>query len=235
MNSCQFGNSISLFKYNLLSFLIAYSNDLEMFYIPMETEPKPKVRTPKYSPFEIGKSNEVLHQLMVEEYNKEYSDLCTIKSYFQNVGIQMLMFEPSRAKRKYFNDGNRTEYFNQAINRYKSSAKSTVVVIDPDVGSDVGITRRYRSFKDRYVRKFELLKMKSNLKNGDFICYYQSLADGNRSIHKRISSLRDWFGKWVILVSSKKIQASMVMLFNDKETFNEKRKLIEGYFKTTGQ
>ena len=62
------------------------------------------------------------------------------------------------------------------IGQYKSSESNTIIFFDQDVGSDIGITQRFRSYKDRYVRRLELPKMRDNLRDGDFICYINPLG-----------------------------------------------------------
>ena len=59
MNSKFFGNSLDLFKYDLLTFL-AKTERLNLFYLAMLTKPEPKKLDPKYKLFEVGFKNEIL-------------------------------------------------------------------------------------------------------------------------------------------------------------------------------
>lgn len=235
MNSKFFGNSLDLLKYDLLTFLLTQSARLSLFYIPMITEPLPKERNSKYTTYELGRLNETLYQLMTKEFSKEYSDINLIKSYFVQRGIKLSMLNPdgkeSGDQQVYFDEHCRKEYFESAIRHYKNLVNRTLVYVDPDVGCDIGITRRYRSNRKLYVRKLELLRIKNCLKVGDFMGYFQHLGNSLYSIEKRTHDLCECFGDWVLLVGYARIQAGFVFIFNDEETYIEKRRLIENYFR----
>src|SRR6266581_8989593 len=118
MNSKYLGNSLDLMKYDLLTHLIKESDGLGLFYIPMLTEPKPKERNPKYETYEIGALNKPLLKLMKREYNKDYSDIKSIKKYFIDSDIYLSMLNPKGIK--YFREEARKDYFTEAISHYKS-------------------------------------------------------------------------------------------------------------------
>lgn len=233
LNSKFFGNSLDLMKYDLLTFILTQSTRLSLFYVPMITEPKPKERNLKYTTYELGSLNDTLLKLMVKEFNKDYSDISLIRDYFLSRGIHLSILNPDGADRGvvYFEEQIRKGYFDQAIQHYKSLVNTTLVYIDPDVGSDVGITRRYRSNRKLYVRKLELLRIKNCLKAGDFMAYFQHLGNANYTIDKRLQDLNECFGDWVLFIGYSRIQAGMVLVFNDEVTYMDKRKLIEHYFR----
>lgn len=99
------------------------------------------------------------------------------------------------------------------------------------MGSDVGITRRFRSNKKMYVRKQELYKIKDCMRPDDFIGYFQHLGNSNYTIEQRVEDLKNCFGDWVLFTGYSRIQAGMVFIFNDEATYMDKRKLIEEYFR----
>jgi hypothetical protein len=232
MNSKYLGNSIDLAKLDLMTHLIKNSEGLGLFYVPMLTEPKPKERNPKYETFELGTLNTSLLNLMKAEYAKEYSDIRVIKRYFIRSGIHLSMLNPSKAaKPEYFAEGMRKDYFTGAVNHYKSLVNSTLVYIDPDVGSDIGITRRFRSNRSLYIRKHELVSFQQHLRKGDILCYFQHLGDANYTIQERVKDLTETFGNQVLLAAYTRIQAAFVFIFADEHTYMDMRKLIENYFK----
>lgn len=235
LNSKYFGNSLDLFKYDILTHILKQSERLSLYYIPMITPPLPKERNSKYITYEVGRNNEELFKLMREEFDKEYSNVSLIKSYFVNKGIHLSMLNPDGndfdGEMVYFDESSRKEYFTEAIQHYNSLVNNTLVYIDPDVGSDVGITRRYRSNKNMYVRKQELLKIKGCLRTNDFIGYFQHLGNSNYTINQRLEDLRNSFGEWVLFVGYSRIQAGLVFIFNDKSIYMDKRRLIEEYFR----
>jgi len=235
LNSKFFGNSLDLLKYDILTFILTQSDRLNLFYIPMITEPLPKERNSKYVTYEVGRLNETLYQLMVDEFNKEYSDISLIKNYFLQRGINLSILNPDGQDRNsnasYFDEHCRKGYFDEAIQHYKNLANKTLVYIDPDVGCDIGITRRYRSNRKLYVRKLELLRIKNCLKVGDFMAYFQHLGNSNYTIERRTHDLYECFGDWVLFVGYARIQAGLVFIFNDEATYREKRRMIENYFR----
>ncbi|PZR02921.1 MAG: hypothetical protein DI539_27235 [Flavobacterium psychrophilum] len=156
MNSKFFGNSLDLFKYDMLTHILTQSERLSLFYIPMITQPLPKERNSKCVTYELGRDNEPLFKLMQKEFGKEYSDISLIKKHFVKCGVHLSMLNPDGLAQAnttiYFNENNRKEYFEQAVMHYRSLVNNTLVYVDPDVGSDVGIKRRFRSNKNMYIR-----------------------------------------------------------------------------------
>lgn len=235
MNSKFCGNSLDLWKYDLLTFILTNSEKLSLFYVPMITEPLAKERNMKYITYELGTRNKELFQLMQTEFAKEYSDINIIKSYFVNQGIHLSILNPDvcddGSDPIFFGEANRKEYFEQAVQHYRSLVNNTLVFVDPDVGSDVGITRRFRSNRSMYVRRQELIKIKSALRPGDFIGFFQHLGNSNYTIEHRLVDLKACFGSWVLFTGYARIQAGMVFVFNDEASYIDKRKLILEYFK----
>jgi hypothetical protein len=234
MNSKFFGNSLDLFKYDMLTHILTQSEQLSLFYISMITQPLPKERNSKYVTYELGRDNEPLFKLMRKEFDKEYSDISLIKKYFVKRGIHLSMLNPDDAAIDhaiYFSEKNRKEYFEHAIQHYRNLVNQTLVYIDPDVGSDIGIKRRFRSNKNMYVRKQELIKIKQNLRPQDFMGYFQHLGNSNYSIDQRVRDLEGSFGDLTLFIGYSRIQAGLVFIFNDESMYYDKRKLIEEYFK----
>jgi hypothetical protein len=212
------------------------SKGLGLFYVPMMTEPLPKERNAKYMTYELGCQNKPLYKLMKKEFGKPYSEIRAIKNYFVDSGIHLSMLSTDIHENKkeiapYFNEDSRKEYFDLAFRHYKSLVNTTLIFVDPDVGCDVGITRRFRSNKQRYVKKHELLKLKENLRRGDFIAYFQHLGNPNYSMDDRCRDLHQSFGEWVLFTGYSRIQAGLVFVFNDEATYMDKRKVIEDYFR----
>jgi|GEM_PF-5124351 len=234
MNSKFLGNSLDLYKFSVITHLMQNSKGLGLFYVPMMTEPLPKERTPKYSTYELGCDHKDLFKIMKKEFKKEFSEISVIKKYFIQSGIHLSMLSiddgDSDSESIYFSEGNRKEYFDLALRHYKSLVNNTMIFVDPDIGCDVGITRRFRSYKHCYVKKSELINIIHQLRPGDFIGYFQHLGNSNYTIEKRMEDLRESFGEWVLFIGYSRIQASLVFIFNDEATYMDKRKLIEQYY-----
>jgi len=109
--------------------------------------------------------------------------------------------------------------------------KQTIIYFDPDVGADIGVTRRFRSNKELYIKREHLLKIKEQLRPKDFIGYFQHLGNTHYSIDKRISDIKDAFGEWSLMVGYARIQASIVLLLNEKKQYQDKLEKIREYFK----
>lgn len=235
MNSKFCGNSLDLWKYDLLTFILTHSKKLSLFYIPMITEPLPKERNMKYITYELGVLNKPLFKLMQAEFAKKYSDINVIKSYFINQDIHLSILNPDVCEDGsdpiFFSEANRKDYFEQAVQHYRSLVNNTLVFVDPDVGSDVGITRRFRSNRSMYVRRQELVKIKNTLRPGDFIGFFQHLGNSNYTVERRLVDLQTCFGPWVLFTGYARIQAGMVFIFNEEATYMDKRKLILEYFR----
>jgi hypothetical protein len=235
MNSKFLGNSLDLYKFSVITHLMQCSKGTGLFYVPMITEPLPKERTPKYSTYELGCGHKELFKLMKKEFKKEFSEINVIKKYFIKSGIHLSMLsvdDESNPKERvlYFCEENRKIYFDLAIQHYKSLVNNTLVFIDPDIGCDVGITRRFRSYRQSYLKKTEIINIMHHLKRNDFIGYFQHLGNSNYSIDQRVKDLRESFGEWVLFIGYSRIQASLVFIFNDEATYMDKRKLIEQYY-----
>ena len=232
MNSSYLGNSADLLKWDLITHIINGSDGLGFFYVPMLTEPLPKKRNPKYETFEIGILNKSLFKLMKREYLKEYSNIEVIKKYFIDSGIHLSMLNPIQQKKlMYFTEESRKDYFSEAIKHHKSLVNPTLVYLDPDVGCDIGITRRFRSNKSRYVKRHEVVSFQQNLRKGEILSYFQHLGDGRQPISERIKSLNAAFGDNVLFVAYTRIQAGFVFIFHDDYTYRDKRNLIEYYIR----
>jgi hypothetical protein len=235
MNSKFLGNSLDLYKFSVITHLMQSSKGLGLFYVPMITEPQPKERNSKYITYELGCENKMLFRLMKAEFKKEFSEIGVIKKYLIQNGIHLSMLSiddesNSNERSIYFHEDNRKQYFDLAIQHYKSLVNNTLIFLDPDIGCDVGITRRFRSYKQCYVKKNEIMKLLHSLRHGDFIGYFQHLGNSNYSIDKRVTDLRETFGEWILFIGYSRIQASLVFIFTDEATYMDKRKLIEQYY-----
>ena len=109
MNDKYFGNSLDLFKYDLITYLIKEEN-LELFYVPMLTEPEEKKLDPKYNLYEIGNKNKILLDYMLKVNNQANNcDFSEIENYFKDTSITYKIVE--NINKKYFNEDIRDEYF----------------------------------------------------------------------------------------------------------------------------
>ena len=225
MNSKYFGNSLDLFKFDLLTYL-AKSDSLNIFYVGMITSPQPKEMDLKYTTYEVGNKNEVLMDFLQSQFIKDdHKVISLMREYFQNA---MINFNDA-PQNGYFSDETREEYFDNAITNYKSVQSKSLVFLDPDVGSDVGITRRFRSNKHMYVKGTEIKRITKELKQGDYVGFFQHLGNHNYSIENRLKDIKDFFGSYALLVAYQRIQVAIVLLFNSKVELRDKEKRINEY------
>ncbi len=225
-----YGNALDLLKFDLLTYL-SHQGKENLFYVPMITTPRPKEYDLKYTTYEIGRQNEQLYNFLRLKYeDTEPSEITTIGEYFSSTGIRYRILT-NGTRTEHFSDEVRTEYFNHALAEYRLQKKATLVYIDPDVGSDVGVVRRFRSKREMYIKGEDLLRIRSELKNGDYIGYFQHLGNTNYTIPNRIKDLKEYFGQWVIICGYSRIQASITFLFNKETDYEDKRERIRRYFK----
>lgn len=231
MNYKYFGNALDLFKFDLITYLSHHGNE-EVFYVPMITEPQPKEYDPKYLTYEVGSNNDELLQFLKSRFEQTAkSEIEEIKNYFHQKEIGFTWFSSNGRDDAYFKDEIRDSYFEKALAQCKLLEKKTLIYCDPDIGSDVGIIRRFRSKRDMYLKGADVLKIKNQIKSSDYIGYFQHLGNTNYSIHRRLTDLKDFFGKWVLIAGYSRIQASIVLTFNTEIEYEDKREKIKRYFK----
>lgn len=237
MNNKFFGNSLDLFKYDVLTFLTK-SEKSELFYVAMLTKPESKKLDPKYKLFELGFKNEILFKFINEinniDSNIEVKDLT---NYFNSVNVEhkiilnksfgsdnIISFE----KIDYFENENRVDYFANAISIYKEQIAKVILFLDADVGIDLGVKRRVRSMKNMYLNTDEVHKINSNIKEKDFLCFFQHLGNPRFRIEERLIMLKQEYGEYVLLFAYERISASLVFIFkNEFEYLKIKKQLTE--------
>lgn len=231
MNAKYFGNALDLFKFDLFTHL-AQIESLEILYVGMITEPQPKEHDPKYLKYEVGSKNNLLKDFLQERYKTDTQvEVAEVAHYFQNTSIKFKVFSDSSNSVDFFKDEKRSDYFERVSSTIKSLQGRSLVYFDPDVGSDIGIIRRFRSNKELYIKGEELLRIRSQLRSSDCIGYFQHLGNTNYSVSQRIKDLKEYFGEWVIMVGYARIQASLVLILNDEQQYESKREIIKQYFK----
>lgn len=240
MNNKFFGNSLDLFKYDLLTFLtkLEMSN---LFYLAMLTKPEPKKLDPKYKLYEIGFKNEILFKFINEIISSESKlQIEDLSNYFTSVGVQhklvlnknfgspnILNFENI----EYFENENREKYFNNAMDIYKSQNLKTLLFLDADVGIDLGVVRRVRSMKHMYLNSDEIHLINGNLKKNDFLCFFQHLGNPRFKIDERLIFLKKEFGDNVLLFAYERISACLVFIFKDEFNYLKIKKHLIEYMK----
>ena len=104
-----------------------------------------------------------------------------------------------------------------------------MLFFDPDVGLDLGISGRTRSFRQRYLMINELRPFHSNLKDGDFIGCFQHLGNTLYKPEDRVTDLKKEFGDWVLMVGYTRIQGGLFFIFKTESDYHRIRKRIEEY------
>jgi hypothetical protein len=240
MNNKFFGNSLDLFKYDLLTFLTKLEKS-NLFYLAMLTKPEPKKLDPKYKLFEVGFKNEILFKF-IKDINSSESKLQIkdLTNYFNSVDVEhkivlnknfgyknVLNFENI----EYFENENREKYFSYAIDIYKSQNSKTLLFLDADVGIDLGVKRRVRSMKHMYLNSDEIHRINGNLKKNDFLCFFQHLGNPQFKLEERLNFLKNEFGKDVLLFAYERISACLVFIFNDELNYLKIKKHLLEYVK----
>lgn len=231
MNSKYFGNALDLFKFDLLTYL-ATVDSLDILYVGMITKPQPKELDPKYLTYEIGNKNKRLKVFLEERFAKNSkADVHEIEEYFKSMDINFMMTPDNGHTTEYFQDKSRQSYFDNVLNNIATLKNQSIIYFDPDVGADIGVTRRFRSNKELYIKGLDLARAKEKLRPTDYLGYFQHLGNTHYSIDKRISDIKDFFGEWSLIVGYARIQASIVLLLNSKKQYDDKHKKIREYFK----
>lgn len=228
MNNKFFGNSLDLFKYDLLTFLTKLEKS-NLFYVAMLTKPEPKKLDPKYKLFEVGIKNKTLFKFINDINRSESkSQISDLSNYFSSVNVEhkiilnksfglenIISFENI----EYFENENREQYFTNSIDIYKKQFLKTIFFIDADVGIDLGVKRRVRSMKHMYLNTNEVHRINSNLKRNDFLCFFQHLGNPRFKLEDRLSLLRNEFGEYVLLFAYERISACLVFVFKDELSY----------------
>ncbi|MEQ9288801.1 MAG: hypothetical protein RIG77_17905 [Cyclobacteriaceae bacterium] len=227
MNYKYFGNSLDLFKYDMLTELIK-KDGAELFYIPMVTTPEERVNDPKYHKYEIGSDNKLLTDFLKNIHQDEaMREISEIHGYFEKVSLPYKTFKPYGYL--HFDDEVRESYLAAALRKYKSRKEKQLVFFDPDVGLDIGISRRARSFRKRYLLEEELLSFFTELKDGDYIGSFQHLGNTLYKPEKRADDLKEVFGDWILLAGYSRIQVGLTFIFSNEHDYNDKRDQIKQY------
>ena len=237
MNNKFFGNSLDLFKYDVLTFLLNLEK-ADLFYLAMLTKPEPKKLDPKYKLFEVGIKNKILFEF-INEINKPESkiEINDLTNYFSSVNVKhtIVLNESFGFKNiisfeniNYFENETRIDYFENSILVYKSKISKSILFLDADVGIDLGIKRRVRSMKNMYLNAQEVHKINGNLKDKDFLCFFQHLGNPRFKIEERLDMLKHEFGKFVLMFAYERISACLVFIFKDEhEYLRIKNNLLE--------
>ncbi|MBX2961946.1 MAG: hypothetical protein KF687_05490 [Cyclobacteriaceae bacterium] len=225
MNYSYWANAPDLMKWDILSYL-ASGDKREIFYVPMLTLTRKKEIDLKYLTYELGTKNESLTNFLKARFSDPNSQPSEIADYFLGANIRFNIFGDV----EWFTDESRGDYFARAIKSIHSYSDKKLVFVDPDVGADIGIVRRFRSKKDMYLKGDELQLMKSSISENDYIVYFQHTGNSKYSFEKRLQDLKSNLGEWVFIAGYQRIQASLVFIFNTEREYNEKNKLIRNYF-----
>ena len=240
MNNKYFGNSLDLLKYDILTYLTQIESS-ELFYIPMLTEPEPKMLDPKYKLHEVGSQNKVLLELMLKAHDsKNNLDMSYIRNYFNDIKLnyKIILNKQDNDKNtftinniQYFSNENRNEYFTKSIELYEQQTQKTLLFIDPCVGIDLAVKRRVRSNKSLYLKVEELKTIISKTKHCDTVCYFQHLGNPTYKLNDRIFDLKKEFGEHLLVVGYERILCSMVFLFKTETEYLDKKRKLELYIK----
>lgn len=178
MNNKYFGNSLDLFKYDVLEYIVK-KNNLKLHYVPMLTEPELRKLDPKYKLYEIGVKNNNLLNFMKKVVEKKL-DFNEIVNYFSfsKIDFEIILDKKYNSEKvefingiKYFSDENRDLYFKTALTKLNHNQRN-FVFIDPDVGIDLGVKRRVRSMRKMYVTTDEITAFKKAVMKTIFYVFF---------------------------------------------------------------
>ena len=221
MNYKFLGNSIDLMKWYLLSAHIS-TDGPALYYVPMITEPKPRSYDPKLMVNEIGAEYTYLYNLMQQFFESEQElDPGCIREFFDTSGRDIKIFSRMRASKSYFTDAERKTYFTRALDMFQKMKQHMVVYIDPDVGVDLNLKRRFRSNKEMYIQSEELRSFKELLTPGDALVCFQHLGNSSYKLEDRLSDLKQAFGPCVFIAGYTRIQGSFIHIFCSEDDYGQ--------------
>lgn len=226
MNYSYWANAPDLMKWDILSFL-ANVDRRGIFYVPMLTTVRKKEIDLKYLTYELGTKNEPLTNFLKTRFSDISSQPLEIADYFLDAKIRFNTF----GEAEWFTDESREDYFARASKSIRSYPDKKLVFIDPDVGSDIGIVRRFRSKKNMYLKGDDLQLLKSSIGEKDYIVYFQHTGNTKYSPKNRLADLKAQMGEYVFIAGYQRIQASLVFIFSSNSDFIDKREKLEQYFK----
>ena len=67
-----------------------------------------------------------------------------------------------------------------------------------------------------YLNTDEVHKINSNIKEKDFLCFFQHLGNPRFRIEERLIMLKQEYGEYVLLFAYERISASLVFIFKNE-------------------
>lgn len=239
MNVKFFGNSLDLFKYDVLISLIGKEELL--YYVPMLTAPKDRVVDPKYLIYEVGSLNKRLKDKMVSYFKTNSNQFDEILDCFEEAKVDYrVILHSSKDNDKivrledlhdFFNDDEREKYFQYSIQNFNEIERDKIIFLDPDIGLDLKVKRRFRSMKEAYLKTEELKQCFINSGKNDVVCFFQHLGNHRYSVTDRLMDLKVELGKYVLIVGYRRIQGSLVFAFKNKDQYDSYRNKLREYLK----
>lgn len=236
MNYKYFGNSLDLFKYDVLSYLCK-NNELGLFYNSMLTEPESKKKDPKYDLFEVGSKNRELFDFLrdASKFDLDFSEINNFLN--KNICNHRIILEKKIDLNscfikdiKYFTEDVRKEYFSESMKEYKKWRKSnSILFIDPDVGLDLGISRRVRSNRKMYLYTEEINQIRKEIIENDIICYFQHLGNPRYSLEKRYIDLIENFGNNILIFAYERISVALIFIIKNNVIMNKIKDDLKKY------
>lgn len=238
MNSKYYGNSLDLFKYDLVTTLSRLDNYC-LYYVGMVTKPQPKVIDPKYKIYEIGSLNTKLTSFLQEKFdNQRVNQIRSIINYFDNQKINYCSIteyidESIQARESinlgYFDSQTRKEYFRYLVTKMKGDQRDKFIFIDPDIGSTIGISRRIRNNRSAYLKYEEIQMLLNTLEVDSYLGYFQHLGNTNYNLCDRLDDIKRGFGKYVIFTGYTRTQIGLVLIFRNEQHYLDKREKINEF------
>lgn len=239
MNVKFFGNSLDLFKYDVLFNVI--SDEELLYYVPMLTAPKERVVDPKYLIYEVGSLNEKLKDKMVSFFKTDSDQFDKILDCFDEARVDYkIVLHSSNDSDKivrledlqeFFNNDEREKYFHYIMQSCNQIERDKIIFLDPDIGLNLTVKRRFRSMKDGYLKTEELKHCFFNSGKNDVVCFFQHLGNHRYSVTDRLKDLKVELGEYVLIVGYKKIQGSLIFAFKNKRQYVSYQNKLKEYLK----
>lgn len=230
MNYKFLGNAIDLFKYDLLTYLVKKDN-LFLYYVPVITEPKERAYDPKLLVYELGSKNKELYAFLKELFSsEEVIDPSIIKEYFKSQGLDYLMYSRIKLNERFFREDKRYHYFYRAAKFLDQVSLRKLIYLDPDVGLNLNLKRRFRSNKEMYLQEGDIKWFLPKMNEGDALCFFQHLGNSNYSIEQRLEDLKEAFGEWVFVMGYTRVQGSFVFICKNKSDYQWMYQRSHEYF-----
>ena len=198
-----------------------------LFYIPMITPSIPGSQDSKLTTKRTLELSTSLLQIQEEiEGSNSDLDLEIIKRYLQAEQLGYYMYSRTKGRKSFFANETREGYFDRALAYYVNLNQDSILFVDPDIGSDLGLIKRRRNNPEKYLLKKEIGLLSYNMNVSDIMIFFQSFTT---SIDSRLEKIAKELPFQICYFGFERYQGGIVIGVKDEATFTKFISKLEEY------